>query len=58
MEFNVNDDDIVISGISVRLPKSKDADEFAYNLYNKVSEANQILHFIISHVYTQYIQFL
>lgn len=31
------DDDIVISGLSGTFPNSKDVEEFAYNLYNKVS---------------------
>lgn len=31
------DDEIVISGISGKFPKSKNVTEFAHNLYNKVS---------------------
>lgn len=31
------EDDIVISGISGQFPNSKNVEEYAYNLYNKVS---------------------
>ena len=31
------EDDIVISGLSGKYPKSKNVDEFSTNLYNKVS---------------------
>lgn len=31
------DDEIVISGVSGKFPKSKNVAEFAHNLYNKVS---------------------
>lgn len=35
------DDDIVISGISGRFPKSNNMREFAYNLYNKVDMSDE-----------------
>lgn len=35
-----HDDDIVISGISGRFPKSKNLDEFKYNLYNGINMAS------------------
>lgn len=35
------DDDIVISGISGRFPKSNNMREFAHNLYNKVDMADE-----------------
>ena len=34
-----NDEDIVISGLSGRFPKSKDLDEFKYNLFNGINMA-------------------
>lgn len=36
MEFEENGEDIVVSGISGRFPKSNNMREFANNLYNKV----------------------
>lgn len=30
------DDEIVISGVAGKYPKSRNVEEFAYNLYNKV----------------------
>lgn len=36
MKYSQNDNDIVISGISGRFPKSSNLREFEHNLYNKV----------------------
>lgn len=36
------DDDIVISGVSGSFPNSKNVEEFAHNLYNKVCGSHRI----------------
>lgn len=38
------DDEIVITGVAGKFPNSKNVEEFAHNLYHKVSEKRFIFH--------------